>query len=111
MLALIKKHAYQKARMKSPHQLFADKELIRELKDGSPFDSETHYAVIMNRSVYQGFQYGSMYFHNVLSFHEALIYECAFELTHICPFDIAPIPDAVEQWYSIHYDELRSKKK
>lgn len=109
MLEVIRKDAYQKALVMTPDELMKDKQLIRDLKDSTPFDEDTHFAIIMSRAVWQGFLYASQYSHNVIAFHESLLEECIFGLTHLC--DVKPeISGEIEEWYDNHYRILRYRR-
>lgn len=113
MLRLVKKDAYQRAISMTPDELARDTELIKELKSNDPFDEDSHYVIIMDYHVSQGFNYASQYRHNILPFHEALMNECIFSITHICDKLKPRIPLAVADWWTDHYaiERIRSKSR
>ena len=111
MLRLIKKDAYQRAISMTPDELARDTRLIAELKDNSPFDEHSHYVIIMSYHVSQAFDYASQYRHNILPFHEALVNECIFSISHICAELKPRIPLAVADWYSDHYHVERIRRE
>lgn len=102
MLRLVKKDAYQKAVSMTPDELLCDKELIKELEIQSPFDADSHYVVVMSRVVDRGFTWGSIYRHNLVPFHKALVEECVFEISHACHTVKRDMPPSITGW---HYNE------